>query len=160
MNELTPSLLLDHTYLVLPLQKLIHLHQDSDCESESWESGEDLSLEKRKARKRKKKGEISMMSRLMNSINGIDERDMPPQPVKTTTASGNPSNGFATSYNGTTPPEPRTLQRYHGGPNEERTVYMETHSALASKNLAVSVEQVSIFLTADNTVVSYVPQVS
>ena len=49
----------------------------------------------------------------------------------------------------------KTLQRYHGGPNEERITFMEKHSALASKNLGVGVEQVSIFLTADNTVISF-----
>lgn len=49
----------------------------------------------------------------------------------------------------------RTLQRFHGGPNEERITFMEKHSALSSKNLGVSVEQVSIFLTADNTVISF-----
>ena len=49
----------------------------------------------------------------------------------------------------------RTLQRYHGGPNETRILFMEKHSALASKNLGVGVEQVSIFLTSDNTVISF-----
>jgi hypothetical protein len=42
----------------------------------------------------------------------------------------------------------RTLQRFHGGPNEDRMAYMERHSALTGKQLAVSAEQVSIFLTA------------
>lgn len=32
---------------------------------------------------------------------------------------------------------------------------MEKHSALASKKLGVGVEQVSIFLTADNTVIAF-----
>ncbi len=32
---------------------------------------------------------------------------------------------------------------------------MEEHSALASKGLGVAVEQVSIFLTADNSVISF-----
>lgn len=49
----------------------------------------------------------------------------------------------------------KTLQRYHGGPNEDRTEYMERVSPLTQKSLAVSVEQVSIFLSADNTVVSF-----
>ena len=51
----------------------------------------------------------------------------------------------------------RTLQQYHGGPNTniERTEYMEKHSALAAKHLAVGVEQVSIFLMSDNTIVSF-----
>ena len=52
----------------------------------------------------------------------------------------------------------RTLQQYHGGPNQERNEFMEKHSALAEKKLAVVVEQVSIFLTSDNTVVSFFEQ--
>ena len=32
---------------------------------------------------------------------------------------------------------------------------MEEHSALSSKNLGVGVEQVSLFLTSDNTVISF-----
>jgi hypothetical protein len=49
----------------------------------------------------------------------------------------------------------RTLQRYRGGPNLDRTIYMEQHSTLASRKLAVSVEQVCIFYCADNTVISF-----
>ncbi|KAL0636907.1 hypothetical protein Q9L58_004129 [Maublancomyces gigas] len=49
----------------------------------------------------------------------------------------------------------KTIQKYYGGPNKERTEYMEKHSSLASKGLAVSVEQVSMFLTADGTVISF-----
>lgn len=49
----------------------------------------------------------------------------------------------------------RTLQRYRGGANAARVDYMESKSALASRNLAVAVEQVSIFLTADGTVISF-----
>jgi Mg2+ and Co2+ transporter CorA len=37
----------------------------------------------------------------------------------------------------------------------DRTIYMEEHSALKKKKLAVSVEQVSIFICADNTVISF-----
>ena len=49
----------------------------------------------------------------------------------------------------------RTLQRYRGNPNEERTKFMENNSTLKEKGLAVSVEQVSIFLCDDNTVISF-----
>jgi len=49
----------------------------------------------------------------------------------------------------------RTLQRYRGGPNAERIDFMESKSALTKRNLAVSVEQVSIFVTGDNTVISF-----
>lgn len=49
----------------------------------------------------------------------------------------------------------RTLQRYRGGPNIDRILYLEQHSALTPKHLTVSVEQVSIFLLADNSVISF-----
>ncbi|KAJ6261912.1 hypothetical protein Dda_2711 [Drechslerella dactyloides] len=49
----------------------------------------------------------------------------------------------------------QTLQRYHGGPNVEGILYMERNSSLAQKQLAVSVEQCSIFLCDDNTVISF-----
>ena len=49
----------------------------------------------------------------------------------------------------------RTLRRYRGGPNIERTIYMERNSALSKKNLTVSIEQVSMFITSDNTVISF-----
>jgi Mg2+ and Co2+ transporter CorA len=49
----------------------------------------------------------------------------------------------------------RTLQRYRGGPNVDRILYLEENSALTPKHLTVSVEQVSIFLLADNSVISF-----
>lgn len=47
---------------------------------------------------------------------------------------------------------PRTIQRYGGGRNQERAAYMEKHSALTKNKLAVSAEQVSIFLTGGKVV--------
>jgi Mg2+ and Co2+ transporter CorA len=52
-------------------------------------------------------------------------------------------------------PMPRTLQRYRGGPNEERIEFMERHAVLANQGLRVTLEQVSIFLNSDNTVLSF-----
>jgi hypothetical protein len=52
----------------------------------------------------------------------------------------------------------RTLQRYHASPNDPRTRYMEENSALASRNLAVACEQVSLFLTNDNSIISFFEQ--
>ncbi|KAI0166184.1 hypothetical protein GGR57DRAFT_15282 [Xylariaceae sp. FL1272] len=51
-----------------------------------------------------------------------------------------------------------TLQRYHAAPNAARTEYMEKHSALASKGLAVMAEQVAMFITSDNTVIAFFEQ--
>ncbi|KAJ2977687.1 hypothetical protein NUW58_g7734 [Xylaria curta] len=52
----------------------------------------------------------------------------------------------------------RTLQRYHATPNMARTEYMEEHSALAARGVAVSAEQVAMFITSDNTVIAFFEQ--
>lgn len=49
----------------------------------------------------------------------------------------------------------RTVQRYHASSNEARIDFMERHSSLVPYKMAVSAEQVSIFLTSDNTVISF-----
>ena len=143
----------DHTYIVLPLQKLIHFHSDTHCDSdcEEWDSDEGLTK-----KGRRKKGLLPSLGGKKNEKNRAN----------TATDTNTPSNGFAgagkgfvKAHSSSTMDTPvthvRTLQRYHGGPNEERIEFMEKHSALASKSLGVSVEQVSIFLISDNTVISF-----
>lgn len=49
----------------------------------------------------------------------------------------------------------RTLQRFSSGPNEDRVDFMERHAILLPKNLGILIEQVSIFLHADNTITSF-----
>ncbi|KAK3313728.1 hypothetical protein B0H66DRAFT_482902 [Apodospora peruviana] len=49
----------------------------------------------------------------------------------------------------------RTLQQYHASPNDPRTEFMERHSALNSRYFVVACEQVSMFITHDNTVISF-----
>lgn len=49
----------------------------------------------------------------------------------------------------------RTIQGYHSPVNDARIAFLERHSALAEKGLSVAAEQVSIFVTNDNTVVSF-----
>ena len=62
------------------------------------------------------------------------------------------SDDFIERHTKATPPqasqEMKTIQRYFGAQNHERAEYMERHSALAKKDLVVSAEQVSIFLTS------------
>ncbi|KAH8660032.1 hypothetical protein BX600DRAFT_415021 [Xylariales sp. PMI_506] len=50
---------------------------------------------------------------------------------------------------------PNSLHRHRAGPNQERAAFMEENSLMTSKNLCVSSEQVSIFLAADNTLVTF-----
>lgn len=51
-----------------------------------------------------------------------------------------------------------TLQRYHASPNTARTEYMEKHSAMVSRGVAVMAEQVAMFITSDNTVIAFFEQ--
>ena len=49
----------------------------------------------------------------------------------------------------------RTLHTYRGDSSPERVAYMKRRSMLTKYGLTVSVEQVSMFLCADNTVISF-----
>ena len=142
----------DHTYLVLPLQKLIHFHSNTHCDSDCEEWGSDDGLTRQK---KQKKGLLSSLQGRKNKKN----KKLPPKPLDSAADIDTPTNGFVKAHSSSTMDAPvtnvRTLQRYHGGPNEERIEFMEKHSALASKSLGVSVEQVSIFLISDNTVISF-----
>jgi Mg2+ and Co2+ transporter CorA len=51
--------------------------------------------------------------------------------------------------------EIRTLHRYENAQSPKHTAFMEKHSVLSSEDMVVSVEQVSIFLLADNTILSF-----
>ena len=149
----------DHTYMVLPLQKLIHYHPDSDSDSESsgWDNDKFTWPDQSPATTKKRKKRRGFWP--------FSKRKRTEKQKKQTSGPMNPSPEVQNSVDGLVTPhmsttagsigQIRTLQRYHGGPNEERIVFMEKHSALASKGLGVGVEQVSIFLTSDNTVISF-----
>ena len=145
----------DHTYMVLPLQKLIHIHSEDDVDSDcsDWSHA---GTRKFQRTKKKKKGSLLSSFR---SRRAQKDRHEPPKPLDTSAEMEKPTNGFVTAHTSSDMKAPitniRTLQRYHGGPNEERIEFMEKHSALASKGLGVGVEQVSIFLTSDNSVISF-----
>ena len=51
--------------------------------------------------------------------------------------------------------EIRTLHRYENAQSPKHTAFMEKHSVLSGEDMVVSVEQVSIFLLADNTILSF-----
>ncbi|MCJ1389453.1 hypothetical protein MMC18_002310 [Xylographa bjoerkii] len=144
----------DHTYIVLPLQKLVHTHLPTnecfDSEDETTHGGE---------AKRMKKGMMFNMRKMLGygkhngsreTSSGNNNSEGSSDPVKRYDTGGSGSSKLSGRI--------RTLQQYHGGPNKERTEFMEKYSALANKSLAVAVEQVSIFLSSDNTVVSFFEQ--
>ncbi len=151
--------------VVLTLQKLVHTYVESDDEADS-DSGEpdNGSPDRQKIEARRRKEARRWFTSSLKSLLS------PPKPRRKALATSprsidplkephDTTNGFASassseSFKSTSKPI-RTLQRYFGGPNKERIEFMERKSALASKCLGVSVEQVSIFLTDDNTVISF-----
>jgi len=150
----------DHTFIVLALQKLVSLQFGEDCESDEESENDKVGWKKKhidKAQEKKptqakhhfkKKGVIAT---LLSEILSTKKQVAKPQSLNSAT-------GFKHASSVTAPWAPRpvkTLQRYHSGPNEDRTEFMERHAILSSKGLGVAMEQVSIFLTRSNTVISF-----
>lgn len=145
--------------MVLPLQKLIHLRSDSDCESDCPDVEKEVSISNRPKRKKRSQPLTFFKSVFPNAAGTKRPQTASAKPLDPSSKIDNDTSGFASPRlaptSSSTVSLVRTLQRYHGGPNEERIEFMEKHSALASKNLGVGVEQVSIFLTSCNTVISF-----
>ena len=140
----------DCIVVVLPLQKLIHTHVNECYHPE--DSEDNLLPPGRSSGGR----HVPIWRRILGMGGRKCDDKLPEKPIYpngTTQESKIPEDELSHM-----PPSVRTLQRYHGSTNEERTEYMEEHSALRSKELAVAVEQVSIFLCSDNTVVSFFEQ--
>lgn len=137
----------DHTYIVLTLQKLVHIHKDGedgeDEDSDRDESGSEATSGKKKKLKRGK------LMKAMHDLFGSSKQDSA-NGINSSTEVHDPTAQFVSAHTEGFPYAPiqklRTLQRYHGGPNQERMAFMEANSALAAKNYAVCAEQVSIFL--------------
>jgi Mg2+ and Co2+ transporter CorA len=150
----------DHTFILLSLQKLVRLQSAEDCESDNDSEDEKVGWKKKRTneaqqenlkhshRRSRKKGAVAA---LLSDIFSSKKNVARPRGLNSAT-------GFKHASPITAPwaPHPvRTLQRYHSGPNEDRTEFMERHASLSSKGLGVAMEQVSLFLTKDNTVISF-----
>lgn len=160
----------DQAFLLLTLSKLVRTPVDSDSDSSDSDS-DDEEERRRHARKvrershsrhprKKKQKKQSFLKTVKDMITpGPSARQKKDDMLRTL-------DGLEKQLDGTSlermpisaPPAStsvRTLQRYRGGYNLDRVVYLEDHSALTPKHLTVSVEQVSIFLLADNSVISF-----
>lgn len=163
----------DHAFVVLTLQKLMKIQEPDSSDSEDED---DASVSRWKSRDRKSsvvsdRSSISLKRPTKRNVIMAALKDIfrirrsagPERKAKTTLSSVRP--GLArdaskhTSHFGdvgtVTETTARTLQRSRGGPNEDRIEFMERHAALAGKGLCVTLEQVAIFLHADNTVTSF-----
>ncbi|KAI9745163.1 MAG: hypothetical protein M1818_001441 [Claussenomyces sp. TS43310] len=142
----------DHTYIVLTMQKLVHLHAEE--EKPPVEGGNyDESNGSWGTASRSRRGPfLNTMHSLFQTLGLKASSD-------TTMHKGK---GDKLSFGFDSPHEQglhdapmqhlRTLQRYHSGLNQERVAFMEAHSALTERNLAVCAEQVSVFLTSDSII--------
>ncbi|ETN41875.1 uncharacterized protein HMPREF1541_03814 [Cyphellophora europaea CBS 101466] len=165
----------DHTYMVLPLQKLVNLvdPDDEDQESDSdvdEEAGGTLSRElSADAEKKRRKRSIRHLKQKRGPVR-ILWNEMVKGQSKAEGSSGKREHHQRRQMGGLTPTGNfnrrkseipwkrrswRSLQRYHSAANMDRVEFMERHATLRSRGLLVSVEQVSIFLCTNNTVISF-----
>lgn len=144
----------DHACVILTLQKLVRLHQhegqDGKCDcldpvdEEMYEKAVHHPQRRWWQRKPKPKKRTSHLPYHLDTDDDgkIDE--------------------FVNAHSGMTADTPikpvRTLHRYESSQIPEHTAFMEKNSTLAPEDLAVSVEQVSIFLLGNNTVISFFEQ--
>ncbi|KAF9767277.1 hypothetical protein IL306_000142 [Fusarium sp. DS 682] len=125
----------NHAFIVMTLQKLVHLVDDEDDTSSTSSTYSNKTL-----------------GALRGSMRQLRDTRRAADPEKNFESSLRPQDITADlQETGMI----RTLQRYHASGNEARTQFMESHSSLTPYQMAVSAEQVSIFLTSDNTVISF-----
>ncbi|KAK0738286.1 hypothetical protein B0T18DRAFT_441064 [Schizothecium vesticola] len=145
-----------HCFIILTLQKLVHsmdaLDLESAYDSDSATIRSDTSRRVRRARRAWRK--------LARWFGWGDVPELNPETGKPEFPGERP--GFVTRPSGFSDvpnfDELRTLQRYHSGPGDPRIAFMERHSALGHRDLAVACEQVSMFITSDNTIISFFEQ--
>ncbi|KAK3625771.1 hypothetical protein LTR56_019399 [Elasticomyces elasticus] len=151
----------DHAFVVLTLQKLVRLHShrgvEGKCDCMHNVEGGDSANDTKPS----KPGSPSSGSSDSNWTwqRGAARHTADILPRYLDRDMDGKVDEFVQAHSGVseeTPIKPiRTLHRYESAQIPEHTAFMEKHSVLADEDLAVSVEQVSIFLLADNTVISF-----
>jgi Mg2+ and Co2+ transporter CorA len=169
----------DHTFMILPLQKLVNtLDHLDDLESDSDEDEEQPvkvsgalkenrsafntqviseRLRRRRETRHLKKRQGAVQA-LFTDIFGPKKKDQKAALNAIQQTGGlTPANSFnpRKDYMPWAKKEIRTLQRYQSPANEDRIEFMERHGVLNSRGLKVSIEQVSVFLCAGSTVISF-----
>lgn len=145
-----------HCFIILTLQKLVHsmdaLDLDSAYDSDSVTIRSDTSRRVRRAKR--------MWRRLARwsgwgEVPEVNLETGKPEFPGTRPGLATRPSGFSDVPNFN---QLRTLQRYHSGAWDPRIAFMERHSALGHRDLAVACEQVSMFITSDNTIISFFEQ--
>ncbi|KAI0180545.1 hypothetical protein GGR52DRAFT_531789 [Hypoxylon sp. FL1284] len=148
----------NHAFIILTCQKLVRLIDDDSTDDEGGDDGDSI---------KSNNSQMSMKS-MSRKFKRWFTRKKASHPTTASVLESGTKPALATGHHFTHQPtgysdvfNPNTLctlQRFHAAPNSTRTEYMEKHSALASKGLAVMAEQVAIFITSDNTVIAFFEQ--
>ena len=171
----------NHAFLVFTLQKLVHLFDPDASDSDSSDSSDsDSDSDSDASSTNTSKGLGSIPGRIKNLFrrapsslknvsrgergsrrsvgrDGTREKERRRERERERHRARRPKGSpyIASTQSSTRLVPMRSLQRFRASGNEARSEFMEAHSSLAPKGLAVSAEQVSVFLTADNTVISF-----
>jgi len=153
-----------HAFIILTLQKLVHIDDfidsdDSDSDVDSDDDGSHSSVRSSPSEKRRR-GLWKRLQRLFErrkrraaeSTLEIGKESAPDG------SRGKAKSHMNSSADSVSLDSLRTLQTYRGSPNDPRTIYMEKNSSLSGRDLAVACEQVSMFITQDNTIISFFEQ--
>ncbi|PFH62629.1 hypothetical protein XA68_12703 [Ophiocordyceps unilateralis] len=141
-----------HAYIVLTLLKLVHLVDRSDHSSSS-DDAQDTDPDPSLLRRLFRRGHRALRRR-RDRTRSPTTPDTEPDGVRAA-EKGAIDYGSLTTTTTTARSLPRSLHRFHASGSEARTSLMERESPLGPRNMAVAAEQVSIFLTGDNTAVSF-----
>lgn len=149
----------NHAFVIFTMLKLAHVCEEDSSEEES---DADSDSKSHASRSRRSSHFTRRVSKSFRSVFGGTRysRTRPRPSEKSLENGSNHSHlhlktyetGLSTASGETLE---RTLQRYQAGPNEQKIEYFEKHSALAPNSLGVIAEQVSIFITNDNTIISF-----
>ncbi len=151
----------NHAFMILTCLKLVRLVEDDDSSSDDSDSdgGSD------DGRSTKSEGAVKGATRKFKGWFRGKKAENPPTASVIERGSRPP---LATGHSFTHKPSNLshvfdqdnlcTLQRYHAAANDARTDFMEKHSALAQRKVAVMAEQVAMFICSDNTVIAFFEQ--
>lgn len=153
----------NHAFVIFTMLKLVHVcDDDSSSDDDSGVEADSRSYISRSSRSKKRSKFVKKISKSIGGMFQRTKQSAQAKSVRTLENGHTPSRArmdlqsygtdLSTAKGETLE---RTLQRYQAGPNEAKIEYFEKHSALAAQGLGVIAEQVSLFITNDNTIISF-----
>ncbi|KUI63207.1 Magnesium transport protein CorA [Cytospora mali] len=151
----------NHAFIVFTMLKLSHVTDDDSSDSDLDSESDTRSHSTERSRLSRKSSQFTKpISDTLRSMIGRTRSGQRTVSTEKALETGNGSHHNLKTFDtdlsmASGEALERTVQRYNAGPNKARVEFMEKHAALAGRNLAVIAEQVSIFITNDNTIISF-----